>query len=197
VDIESLFIIENAILNENDVEHITERMNGCEDLLQMLRSLQVIAKGDNRQLLRRAILPSKRSNKVSSIKVRLEVLLKSNQPEHVLTTGNFCLALVNERPARLVYHFGYGKVAGYLYMANIDLHKQEMAAGFSSDEEDLKNMDSSNLDVISGQLKSATSPNLAEMTEEEKEAEAEKLMGLLKKLEDTGVVKVISKPSGK
>lgn len=193
-DIETLFIIYNPILDLDDVQRIVKQLESSSDLLQILRSLETVTISTNRKLLRGLILPSKKSNQGTEIKSKLEKMLQSNHTEQVMAAGDFCMALVDRKPARLVYHFGYGKIAGYFYMKKINLKQPlRLEVEISSDEEDLKNLKSSELDVISGEIKDYSPPHISEMTQEEKEAEAEKLIGLLKKLEDTGIVKVIPK----
>lgn len=196
-DIETLFILESVKLDSKDARSIVKTMECSTDLVQILRSLGcALSFEENRKIFRNLILPSKNSlsEQNNKVKRKLEELLQSNHMEQVIAAGDFCMALVGSKPARLVYHFGYGRIAGYLYMSGINLQKDRLeVTADSSDEEDLRSLKGSELDLISGDFKDSNDSRLLDMTEEEKEAEAEKLMGLLKKLEATGVVKVIPK----
>ena len=120
-DVESLFIIKQPQLTKEDIERIVLTLSNSDDMMQMLRSLRCVATDTNRSLLRQQILPSKKSKTEFKVKSKLDSLYGSIHPEQVLEAGKFCMALLSNRPARLVYHFGYGKVAGFLYMANINL----------------------------------------------------------------------------
>lgn len=77
-----------------------------------------------RSSLRRRILPSSfcRARSIvedDSLKARLARLLGSPSESTALATGNLLWALLRRRLPRLLYHMGYGLVAGFLYAKNL------------------------------------------------------------------------------
>src|SRR5436190_2139300 len=87
--------------------------------------------------------------------------------------------LVNSSPAELVDAIGYGYASGYLFSHNIPV------------PENVRNLNSGRGDInpITGQRLGTepAGPDLSEMTEEEKEIEAEKLFVLFERLRKLGV----------
>lgn len=82
---------------------------------------------------------------------------------------------------------GYGNAAGFLFDNNIVQDEDSYEEFASSDEGE----NQSNLNPVTGT--EDMPKEVEEMTEEEKEIEAERIMGLIKKLEDNGIVKVLRK----
>lgn len=80
---------------------------------------------------------------------------------------------------------GYGNAAGFLFDNNIVQDEDSYEELASSDEGE----NQSNLNPVTGT--EDMPKEVEEMTEEEKEIEAERIMGLIKKLEDNGIVKVL------
>lgn len=115
--------------------------------------------------------------------------------------GKFLLTLCKDNVYRLLYHIGYGNAAGFLFnfgllgQYQVDLaafhNVEKLPEGASSDEETIFQSQLDGINPITGQA--TTGPQGSDMTEDEKEAEATRLMGLFKRLEDTGVMKVITK----
>jgi Guanine nucleotide exchange factor synembryn len=85
--------------------------------------------------------------------------------------------LVNSSPSELVDAIGYGYASGYLFSHNIPMPT------------DLQSGGRADVNPITGQrLDAETSgPDLSEMTEEEKEIEAEKLFVLFERMRKLGV----------
>ena len=106
----------------------------------------------------------------------------------VMATGDLLMAIVKDSPARLVHHIGYGNAAGYLYMKGIRKDQLQTNSSedprLSSDDQDIKQNGVKEL----AQAEPHESPH---MTEEEKEAEAVRLLDLFERLEKTGIVKVM------
>lgn len=118
--------------------------------------------------------------------------LKSSYPELVLACGDLIMSLVKHNVKRFIHAVGgYGKAAGYMYMRKIDT---ENVAASKADSDDLSS-DEEYLEKhgLEDQSLSKDSSNDVEMTEEEKEREAERLLDLFDRLEKTGVVKVLRK----
>jgi hypothetical protein len=195
--LEGLAIINHAIEIPN-VPDLIEALERDPELILILPVLKNLIRGQTgdelRKQLRIAIFPSKLKDKESS-SILLETfksrIVNSNLlPEETMAIGDFALCILNNQPARLVYHFGYGRIAGYFYMAKIDPKKVQggiKEGELSSDEEDLDNVD---MDVITGEQPNINAPAGEDMTEEEKEAESERLMKLIAKLEKSGVIQI-------
>ena len=193
--IESLVIVDPSTILPN-LPPLIKVLGEAQDsslLLAVLRNLIKGQKNDNlRKQLRKDIFPSKAKVK-GSHSFLLEVfktrLVNGNlPPEEILAIGDFALCVLNNQPARLIYHFGYGRIAGYFYMARIDPKKIKYTGvrELSSDEED---MDKGDVDVVTGEPP-RNAPPLDVMTEEEKEEESERLMRLISKLQKTGIIQI-------
>ncbi|KAF2092121.1 hypothetical protein K490DRAFT_70794 [Saccharata proteae CBS 121410] len=89
-----------------------------------------------------------------------------------------------------VRNVGYGFASGFLMSHNIAVPETAMDA-YSSRDEEIKGRDLNNFNPITGQRYDAEPPDMGpEMTEEEKEREAERLFVLFERLKATGVVNV-------
>ncbi|KAI8823515.1 guanine nucleotide exchange factor [Fimicolochytrium jonesii] len=95
--------------------------------------------------------------------------------------------LCDEDPGKLVRYTGYGHAAGFLYSKGI--------AGGPFDDSAANSRPASRsqpIHPISGKYERPdTGPELEDMTEEEKEREAERLMVLFERLNRTGVIKAV------
>lgn len=109
--------------------------------------------------------------------------LRHSDPDISLAAGDLLLALVDNSVKRLIYHTGYGNIAGYLFMRGLS---GALDAGeYSHSENELEGVDAvTGMKEIKGGLG---------MTEEEKNGEAARLMNLFERLERTGVVQIIPK----
>lgn len=100
---------------------------------------------------------------------------------------------------RLVFHIGYANAAGFLFNNNLlgQVHEQllsepvDYSSGgiHSSDEDEAHSNRLTGFNPITGKDESDSRP-LEEMTEEEKEAETERVLQALEQLEKTGIVKM-------
>lgn len=98
-----------------------------------------------------------------------------------------------------MYHVGYGNSAGFLfnngmlgkYQADIDALKCRDNLDLSSDEDAMTNDQTAGINPVTGAEDSEMAPAGADMTEEEKEAERDRLIDLFERLEKTGVMKVM------
>lgn len=115
----------------------------------------------------------------------------------IVDDGEIYLFLV----MRLVFHLGYGNAAGFLFTNNLLGQMQQAIQNFSSshmneDQDDLSSDEEAMCDERSRGINPVTGIPFAqntasdEMTEEEKEAEAERLIQLFDRIERTGVMKV-------
>jgi len=102
----------------------------------------------------------------------------------------------------MTYHVGYGNAAGFLFNTGrlADFHADAASlqdstnsAADSSDEEEVHANRLAGFDPITGQAKTDAEgiPAGNDMTEEEKEAEKERLIRLFERLERTGVMTVM------
>jgi hypothetical protein len=195
--LEGLAIINHPIEIPN-VPDLIKALESDPELILILPVLKNLIRGQTgdelRKQFRKAIFSSKHKNKESS-SILLETfksrIVNSNLlPEETMAIGDFAYCILNNQPARIIYHFGYGRIAGYFYMAKIDPKKVQSGikeGELSSDEEDLDNVD---MDVITGEQPNINAPAGEGMTEEEKEAESERLMNLIAKLEKSGVIQI-------
>lgn len=122
-------------------------------------------------------------DKGSSLQARLIQFLTCFTFENVKQTASELLFTLCDRSVnKFVAYFGYGHVAGYLFqngmLAGVEHDRLRAGAG------------SNDIDPITGEVKRQESENpFANMTDEEKEREAEKLFVLFEKLNATGVIK--------
>jgi hypothetical protein len=111
------------------------------------------------------------------------------------TCGDLLFSLVKENSKRLIFHFGYGSVAGVLMDHGIDANDNTLPSKLeelSSDEESLLHKQQ-DWDLVTGQDRKKTTKKedpFAGMTEEEIEQEGEKLVVLLERLNKNGMIKM-------
>jgi len=97
------------------------------------------------------------------------------------SVGGFYFELSDKNPQQMIKNIGFGNASGFLLAHNIPFSRVEE---ISSDETDPIN-------PVTGQRRSSENePPLEEMTDEEKEREAERLFVLFERLKKTGVVDV-------
>jgi hypothetical protein len=120
-------------------------------------------------------------------------LLKLSCSPHLLSLGknisSLLFELSDKDPNKFVENIGYGFAAGFLSSHNIDIPAS--ATGEASGSRDKSGR--GDINPITGQRWSAENKqksDLPEMTEEEKEREAERLFVLFERLRATGVVDV-------
>ncbi|KAK7397779.1 hypothetical protein QQX98_012850 [Neonectria punicea] len=95
--------------------------------------------------------------------------------------------LSDEDPKQLITNVGYGYGVGILQSTNTPFSPDDLGTGQMA-------MGRPNINPITGQMvaaeTAASQPDLAEMTQEEKEREAERLFVLFERLRQTGVVDI-------
>jgi hypothetical protein len=98
---------------------------------------------------------------------------------------------VNFLAGRFVAYVGYGNAAGFLFENGITANPADIP---KSSTPKIQELHEERLNLITGQVDSkidqAEEPEL-EMTDEEKEAEGERLYHLIEKLNNTGVIKTV------
>lgn len=138
-------------------------------------------------------------------RAQLARLFASPDDNLVLCLGDLLLVLVKRQLSRLIYHFGYGILAGFLYARNLlgDLPRAfqrtddlEGSSSYSSDEEEIRSGALERIDPLSGQVSSRPA-GVVEMTEEEREAESQRLFDVLDRMEKSGAVRIIREDSHK
>ncbi|XP_065183378.1 synembryn-A-like [Sycon ciliatum] len=153
-----------------------------------------------RRYWRQKVLPTlgnvvSRPDEGNSLKARLVRLMTSPHTNLAATVAEFLFVLCKENAGRFVKYTGYGNAAGLLLQRGmLGGGKGEQTADYSSDSDDSDTEEyrESRVNVMTGgpEAQDQVDP-LAGMTEEEKEAEAERLGELMTKLENTGVMKVM------
>lgn len=180
-----------VILDRASVEH-TERdlEQGAVPLCTLLRKIYELADSGTRSHMQGLMLPSdtdrvKPLGQGDSFSARLLRLSTSTQlptlRDHI---SNLLYELSEQDPERFIYNVGYGYASGFLMSHNIAVPAS--ATGHGS-------VDGTSTDPITGQKLSAESrgsEDLPDMTDEEKEREAERLFVLFERLKATGVVDV-------
>ncbi|CAG8529841.1 1463_t:CDS:2 [Ambispora leptoticha] len=92
--------------------------------------------------------------------------------------------ICNEDAQLLIHHVGYGNAAGFLMKRNILIPPTSSS--------NLSDETGKAINPITGQYYQENAPSLADMTDEEKEREAEKLFVLFERLKKTGVMSVVN-----
>ncbi|KXS22102.1 hypothetical protein M427DRAFT_141717 [Gonapodya prolifera JEL478] len=136
-------------------------------------------------------LPIERSPTLTGRVVRL---LSAVTPENVRhCTGDLLFVLCDLDPKTLVDRIGYGSAAGFLFQRGL---LQESMGGIGGSKTPMSISAENDVELpyslnpITGQVENGKSKENDDMTEEEKEEEAEKLFVLFDRLRKTGVVTV-------
>lgn len=169
----------------------TELDTTISPLLTLLRRIYELAPADVRTVMQSKLLPSDSDRtqplgKTTSLPSRLLNLSTSAQtPALRDSIAAFMFELSSKDPATYVSNVGYGYASGFLLSKNIPMPESAIKdAGEGS---------SSGVPVnpITGQRLDREEPvEMPEMTQEEKEREAERLFVLFERLKKTGVVNV-------
>jgi hypothetical protein len=159
-----------------------------------------------RKTIRHLILPATFDRQVSvdvgnEIKAQLARILQHPDGRLSGSGGDMLFILVRKRVERLVYHFGYGVTAGYLYSRELlnaaGTAEDGLNLGDSSDEEVIEEKGLTGIDPVTGRF---ATESIIEgeigMTEDEMQRENERLIDLLERLERTGVMKVYAAKEG-
>jgi Guanine nucleotide exchange factor synembryn len=179
-----------AVLDESLKQYTSSELDTqAIPLLTLLRKINEAADENIRNLLKSELLPKDAERDVplgqsDSLPSRLLKLTTAggliNLPEVV---SAFLFELSDRDPTKFVQNVGYGYAAGYLMSHKIPV--PENAKSASSKAEQVP------INPITGQrLDKEKDVDLPEMTQEEKEREAERLFVLFERLKTTGVVDV-------
>lgn len=163
-------------------------------LLTLLRHYHSAASPSGKLLLRSRLLPSDSARslplgKDNSLPSRL---LRLSVSPSVFTLGKHISTLLFELsdsdPATLIHNIGYGYAAGFLATNNLEIPEGSMRDASVGDGDG----DGEDVNPVTGQRRrdEVEGDELPEMTEEEKEREAERLYVLFERLRATGVVDV-------
>lgn len=171
--------------------------------ITLLPALRTLARGNStvRHFVRKRTLPplktvTGRPEEGQDLRARLVKLMVHADHSLAYSTADFLFVLCKENVDRLVKYTGFGNAAGLLMQRGLlagGSHEGE--ADYSSDSGDSDTEEfiqcQSELDPITGAPKVHEPSVLDSMTEEEKEAEAVKLMDAIDKLNKTGVIKMV------
>lgn len=186
-------IFDSAIIthSEKDLEQ------AAAPLCTLLRRAYELAEPEMKLRMQRLLLPTAKDRdkplgqgqRLSSRLLRL-----SNSPVLPNLRDNIAsllFELSDKDPDKFVKNIGYGFASGFLMSHNIKVPQSAMKANSTSSSTDVHA--DTDVNPITGQRLNAESrdaPNTKEMTEEEKEREAERLFVLFERLRATGVVDV-------
>lgn len=162
-------------------------------LLTLLRRIYELAPTDVQTVMQSKLLPSDSDRaqplgKTASLPSRLLNLSTSAQtPALRDSIAAFMYELSSKDPATYVSNVGYGYASGFLLSKNIPMPESALKdAGEGS-----SSMGGVPINPITGQRLDREEPvEMPEMTQEEKEREAERLFVLFERLKKTGVVDV-------
>lgn len=174
-----------------------------ENIVPVVSVFCQMARGDRviRKYLRREVLPplghvgTTRPEEGNLIRNGLVRLMTSPLEDIKELAADFLFVLCKENVNRLIKYTGYGNAAGLLASRGLMGGGQGNGDNYSSDDEDSDTeeyaIDKSQIDPMIGAIpKDDGKPNpLDEMSEQEKEEEAEKLASLIQDLNRRGVIK--------
>ncbi|RTE74807.1 hypothetical protein BHE90_010738 [Fusarium euwallaceae] len=159
-------------------------------LLLVLHRLAQSKPSDARKRLAEHILPSDEDRtealgKGESLPHRLLKLTSTTvEPELREMIVNLFFEISDKDPNKFVHHVGFGHAAGLLSSKGIQFSPEGLAQAQASSS-------APDINPITGQQRSAeTASDLPEMTEEEKEREAERLFVLFERLRANGLISV-------
>ncbi|KAL1304080.1 hypothetical protein AAFC00_000515 [Neodothiora populina] len=172
-------------------------------LVTLLRKFYTAASQENKQTMQARLLPddSARSQPLGKDDSLPSRLLRLSASASLLqlhqNISTLLFELSDSDATKFIHNIGYGYAAGFLASNNIDVPQSAMQNGSASGTTTSSNVteinDDSDDDInpITGQRRAAEPvDDLPEMTQEEKEREAERLFVLFERLRATGVVDV-------
>ena len=172
-----------------------EELDGLVPLVTLLRRVYELAPDDVKTDMGALLLPSiaERSQPLGKTDSLASHLLRLSTAPTVprLKEGisSFLFELSGKDAATFVRNVGYGFAAGYLMTHNLPI--PENATGDTSDK--VTTVDGQEINPITGQRRDMEPEDpLPEMTDEEKEREAERLFVLFDRLKATGVMNVMN-----
>ncbi|PWN36222.1 uncharacterized protein FA14DRAFT_52984 [Meira miltonrushii] len=165
-----------------------------EPALLLLRKL---ANGSEkfRLIAKSRILPESIDRKIGLDKredltgILIRLMGSQNYPRLARASGEALLAICGGRASQMTAEIGYGPCAGFL---------TNIGQAHAVPESEMKDSSGRPIDPITGKVLPTTEEmvrqdaesGFSQMTEEEKEAEAERLFGLFDRLDKTGIIKV-------
>lgn len=166
-------------------------------LCTLLRRIYEIAPSQMRSWMRWMLLPNDKDRdqplgKGETLSARLlQLSCSPNVPNLRENISSLLFELSDKDASKFVKNIGYGFAAGFLMSHNIDVPANATEASSIASDDDANG--GADVNPVTGQKWSAEDKekgNLPEMTEEEKEREAERLFVLFERLRATGVVDV-------
>ncbi|KAK0102781.1 hypothetical protein ONS95_006378 [Cadophora gregata] len=172
-------------------------------LLQLIRKVYDLAPKDVQAHLQRILLPSEEDRKqilgrAETLSSRLLRLTNNPTTPQVRESISSLLFELSAKDAKIfVQNVGYGFASGFLFQHNVPIPENALEAWSTSSESSNTRASQDSRDVsgrvnpITGQLLDMEEKVEAEeMTQEEKEREAEKLFVIFERLKKTGVMSV-------
>lgn len=169
--------------DENDLEQVVT------PLVSVLRSIHESAPEAVRKFIRSKLLPTKedredvlgRGETLASRFLRNSTNAVAPQLRDAISHTLFEMS--DKDASIFVENVGYGYASGFLFQNNIPVPENAVGDGIGDSDRPVN--------PITGQfLDQETGPDLPEMTEEEKEREAERLFVLFERLKKTGIIDV-------
>ena len=193
-DPESVLHRLTSIFSQAIREHqVRELDEAAASLCTILRRAYELADSDMKLWMQRTLLPndadrSKPLGQGDTLSARLlQLSISPNLPTLRENIANLLFELSDKDPNKLIENIGYGYASGFLTSHNITIPANAM----KSDQSVTKK--GADVNPVTGQRRSAEEqerPQTDDMTEEEKEREAERLYVLFERLRATGVVNV-------
>lgn len=183
-------ILDSGIRSSKDDE-----LDAMVPLITLLRRVYELAPASVKPGMRAKLLPSNeeraqplgRGDSLASRMLRLSTV--PTVPRLKEGISSFLFELSDKDAATFVRNVGYGFAAGYLMTHNMPV--PERANGDSG--ESMATVDGQEINPITGQRRDMEPQDpLPEMTDEEKEREAERLFVLFERLKATGVMNVVN-----
>ncbi|KAI0444931.1 guanine nucleotide exchange factor [Xylaria telfairii] len=181
------------LLDQSRTKYTDEELeNHVTALVGVIRAIHEYAPQDVQVSVRQKLLPTEADrNEVLGHSGSLASWLLKNSANPVAprfrdTISDLLFDLSDKDASKFVENVGYGFASGFLYNKNISI-PQSASEAFSSDT----GSSSRPINPITGQfLDSERQTNLPEMTEDEREREAERLFVLFQRLQANGIISV-------
>ena len=186
-----IVILDKGIRSEEDLEKLEANAT---PVISVLRRINAIAPPAVKQSMKDELLPSSkdraqplgRSDTLSSRLLRLTT--SPTAPKFKEQISYLLFELSDSDALTFTRNVGYGYAAGFLMTHNIPAPESLDSFG-----EEVTTVDGQEINPITGQRRDMEPEDAGpEMTDEEKEKEAEKLFVLFERLKATGVVNVVN-----
>ncbi|KAJ3216366.1 hypothetical protein HK099_005902 [Clydaea vesicula] len=191
-----------------EVSYVSPGISVDDAITPLMILLCNICKWDSRakKIVKAKIMPpnidrSKPLDKQNTLPSRLIAFMTSSSQANLKTTGSELMFICcDENTQNLISYTGYGHAAGFLFERGFNPNQPaqpEVQTGGGPEIEEIPEEleNSVNINPITGVFEKmeVKDDKLEEMTEEEKEVEAEKLMVLLDRLNKNGIIKTVMK----